>query len=313
MLRLIGSRRASGLSALAARRLRARGRRRARPRRPRAGPACGSAVAKPVLELVAGPRQRARAGAARGCACIQAKSSVDAATRHGRGAEPRGRAGSAAGARLASRLPAVVVARSGPTRCEPQRSCSRGARLAVLVAADRDVLGAVVGGERAVAQRRAAPGASESEPADQLLRRRRRAGCGARPRGRRCAPTIEAATPPSLERQRASGSARLSAGRTAKASASRAGPRSQGCWTREPISRLRRAATLTLAVVGADGAGPGGRPVDEHAVRERHPAEPDAVGQSEGYSSACLLEERLQAVRRPRRVGARARRSRSRA
>ena len=86
---------------------------------------------------------------------------------------------------------------------------------------------------------------------------------------------------------------------------------------REPRTRLRSRDDLQLAVVGADGAGPGGRAVDEHAVRERHAAEPDLVSVTgSGYALSGLvatggrpsLEQRLQLRGAPRRAAARGRR-----
>src|SRR5207302_625022 len=40
---------------------------------------------------------------------------------------------------------------------------------------------------------------------------------------------------------------------------------------------LAARSDLQLSLVEPDGAGPGSRAVDEHAVRKRHPAEPDLL------------------------------------
>ena len=79
---------------------------------------------EPVLELVAGPRERPRERLLR--------VALHPAEELGRGrddADGRPRAArrprSDSGARAATTLPAAVVTSSGPTRCEPQRSCSR--------------------------------------------------------------------------------------------------------------------------------------------------------------------------------------------
>ena len=101
---------------------RARGRPRARPRRPRAGPGVGSAVEKPVLELVARPAS-ARARRWLGVPLHPAeelgrgRDRADAAARRPRAAARRARA--RRGCCRAAPWRAI-----GPTRCVPQRSCS---------------------------------------------------------------------------------------------------------------------------------------------------------------------------------------------
>ena len=89
-------------------------------------------------------------------------------------------------------------------------------------------------------------------------------------------PTIDASTVGRSIGSRASGRARLTCGSRANASTSRAGPRSSGFVTSAARKRLRRRDDLQLAVGGPHGARPGLRAVHEHAVRERHPTEPDA-------------------------------------
>ena len=119
--------------------------------------------------------------------------------------------------------------------CEPQRSCSSARSLSVLVAADRDVLRAVVLGEARAAQRDR--GRSEREQGDErFLCERLRAGCARSRRAAAVLPTMAAEHRRALEREAAPpGSARRTAGRRAKISAIRAGPRS----SRLPISVAR--------------------------------------------------------------------------
>ena len=76
---------------------------------------------------------------------------------------------------------------------------------------------------------------------------------------------------------RAAGSRRCTRGSNAKASTSRAGPRSSGFVTRAARKRLRADDDLEAPSGVADRARPRRRPVDEHAVRERHAAEPDLL------------------------------------
>ena len=126
--------------------------------------------------------------------------------------------------------PAAVASSSGPTRCEPQRSCSFVAPLAVLVRADRDVLGAVVA-------RRARPGAARASPARARRRRRRAPARPAASRVGRIARALNAAltrhggedAPAARTANRTSGRARrCTAGRTSSDSSSCAGPRRSG-------------------------------------------------------------------------------------
>ena len=182
------------------------------------------------------------------------------------------------GAREARTLPIMSVPSSGPTRCEPQRSCSLSRGLAVLVGADRDVLRAVVGGELGAAQRDGS-GSEGRDRGDDLL---------ARPGDRlfepraiwvTAAPAIIAvSTARPLERELRAGEPATHA-----AAAARSPPRGGPARARAGSLDLGRAEALELGrdleppVGQADRAGPGVRPVHEHAVRERHPAEPDRL------------------------------------
>ena len=114
------------------RHVRARGRRRARPPRPRAAPAS----ARPSRSGAAARAPASTAPARRGCSgwrVIQPKISVDAATAP-ICAAARAWLRMRSGASPASTLPTADVATSGPTRWPPQRSCSFCRAVAVLVA-----------------------------------------------------------------------------------------------------------------------------------------------------------------------------------
>ena len=173
--------------------------RRGPPRRPRAGPASA---------------RRSRAGAgARGPGCASARASarlgvaLHPAEDLGRGRDARRATRRAAPPAAASRGRARgeqvrrprSSASSGPTRCEPQRSCSFARRLVVLVGADRDVLGAVVGGERAARAARA-PRARPRAGRRRAPARRRRAASGGRRATATAVPAIEPSTRAALER-----------------------------------------------------------------------------------------------------------------
>ena len=83
----------------------------------------GSAVAKRCCSSWPGFAS-ARDSVASGCRVIQLNSSVEAASAPTCAASLAG-ARRCAGAFWASVIPTAVVATSGPSRCEPQRSCSR--------------------------------------------------------------------------------------------------------------------------------------------------------------------------------------------
>ena len=75
----------------------------------------------------------------------------------------------------------------------------------------------------------------------------------------------------------ASGSSRFTWGNSAKTSAILAGPRSSGERTPAAENRLRRATASSAHRPRFGRAGPGTRAVHEHAVPERHPAEPELL------------------------------------
>ena len=169
------------------------------------------------------------------------------------------------------------------------------ARLAVLVAADRDVLGAVVLGEVGAAQRDHRR-AEREDGGDRLLRQRREP----RPRGRPAiadhAPGHRAEHAGPLERELRLGQAppHLAGG------ARRSRPPAPGRAARRLRTSTERSGfspdgDLQLAVLGAHGARPVARPVHEDAVREGHAPEPD----------------RLLFAHRPRVAARRARRNRT--
>src|SRR5579884_3286680 len=151
---------------------------------------------------------------------------------------------------------------------------ARGA-LAVLVAADRDVLRPVIGRQLARAQREHR-GDDGGDGREQLARERAQSRLPqtahddgrAEHRGQRAG---------LLERQLRRRQLRLDLGQqgerlreTGGAAEERVGdPRGP-----EPLARRR---DLDLAVLAPDGARPGGRPVDEHAVGQGHPAEPELL------------------------------------
>ena len=90
-------------------------------------------------------------------------------------------------------------------------------------------------------------------------------------------PTIAAGTAGRWNGSFASGRARLICGMIAMASSKRAGPRSNGLSTVLARLALALRRDLSCAVLRADRAGPGLGPVDEHAVGERHAAEPELL------------------------------------
>ena len=178
--------------------VRARGTRRARPRRPRSAPA--SAPRSRIRCWSSWPGfASARASRFSGLRTIQPKISVEAADGDELRAEPRGPARRAQAQRAASVLPIAVVDEQRAEQVRAAAVVLLRRALPLLVAADRDVLGAVVGGDVRAAQRES--GRREREQAaDELLRRRadrsasraapsRPSHCRASPRARRGAGT----------------------------------------------------------------------------------------------------------------------------
>ena len=181
--------------------------------------------------------------------------------------------------------PAPSSSVSGPTRCEPQRSCSFAARSPVSYvpietcsapwyevsscAAERDE------GGRDRGDQHASPRASASGR-DERRARLALALAGDEGDGDR-----RAARRASAPRA----GARLTSGSTANASASRSGPRTNGMVTRGAEPRLRPRRGLDRPVGQPNGGAPGRRPVHEHAVLEGHAAEPELLHDAEGSAS----------------------------
>ena len=187
-------------------------------------------------------------------------------------------------------------------RDEP-RAAARGApwerAAAVLVRADRDVLGAVVGGgirprSARAAGRKATPAAATSRvPAESRDRRSMRAATAV--------PKIAASTLGFSNGKRACGSLRRTVGRSANASASAIGPRATGMRWRATGARRGFVAgrDVQRAVLVAHGASPRSRPVHEHAVLKRHPSEPDRCLTHAQTLAASSLSAACNVGRRP--------------
>ena len=148
--------------------------------------------------------------------------------------------------------------------------------LAVLVRADRDVLGAVVGGDFGAAQRKRSRRDGE-EAAHELLRG------GTEPRRRAHELDDDRASEHrrehawTLERQARfrQSTADLRNDRQRVGEPGR--PAQQRALDLRAAEPLAPRYDLQLAVVGADGASPRGGAVDEDAVREGHATEPHLV------------------------------------
>ncbi len=167
----------------------------------------------------------------------------------------------------------MAVRMSGPTRWRAAAFVLLRGRPVLLVAADRDVLGAVVAGERAVPDGEHGRGGGK-ERAEELLRR-----------------VVEAAPPQELDGDRGARHRRERGAalerhlrvreRPLDARKHREGLDEPGRAAQKRHRHARADEPLALGrdlhvpVGGADRTGPGSRPVDEHAVSERHPAEPD--------------------------------------
>ena len=176
----------------------------------------------------------------------------------------------------------------------------------LLVGGDRLVLDPVVGGEVAVHQRHHRR--HRAERLDQALAQRPRPERGgAAPRSAtRVVPTA-ATTRQSSKGSRAAGRRRRTSGSTAIASASLSGPRRPG----HPRHQLRRQLRLALggdldrAVAVAHRGGPVRRPVDQQAVAQRHPTQPQLLGVSGSNVDGHLRDHcprRSTAARRRRSV-----------
>ena len=178
MAAVIGSAAVCAKAARGSERLRARGRRRAPPRRPRAAP--GSARRSRAGAGARGPAARARGRAvARGSAASSRRS------RSKRRRRPATRPAVPPAGRRSGRARRAGC-RRGRREQRADQVASRSARApcavgrVVLVAADRDVLGAVVAGERAVAERQQR-GSDREQAADQLLAVVAEPACGGSP------------------------------------------------------------------------------------------------------------------------------------
>ena len=263
---------------------------------------------EPVLQLVAGPRERARERLVR-------------VARHP--AEELGRGRDRAElSRGAGRAPQVLRRLGGQRaadrrardeRAEQVRAAALvlpGAALAVLVAADRDVLGAVVGGKLATAQREHGRRKRE-HPADEL--------------GRERAQARRVLDRPHDERRAAHRREHL---RALKRQPCLRQPAVHLRQQREDLGDARRPTQervldlgrpealvlrghLQLAVLAAHRARPRIRAVHEHAVHERHPAEPDLLVHREKPSRRQSPRRRRAGSSRRRARGRRSRRARS--
>ena len=98
----------------------------------------------------------------------------------------------------------------------------------------------------------------------------------------------------------AAGSARLTRGITAMASASLVTPRTPGIFSlaRPPRSGLRPEADFDLPVRRAHGGGPVGGAVHQQAVAQRHAAEAQLVGRAlgvadDGWYLRCVAHARV--------------------
>ena len=112
------------------------------------------------------------------------------------------------------------------------------------------------------------------------------AGVSRVPRIARVTPAESAMTASTRGRWKAnriSGSDRRARGRTSSDSSSLTGPAKERLLGRE--HPLAPRCDLEPTFVRADGARPGRRPVHEHAVLERHPAQPDLLLAHRGQAS----------------------------
>ena len=226
----------------------------------------------PVLQLVTGPRERRARRDGRGSA---------PSTRRSRSPPPRSRRPRPSRARPRARSRRLRGERGADRGGEQQRPDQvraaplvlLPARLAVLVRPDRDVLGAVVGGEARSPAARASPaGATATPPSSSRAPGRaastRRSRCAASP-----AAIIEPSTAGRSNGSRASGQARRMRGSSSERVEQPGRAAEQRIGHAGAAQALLPRGDPELAVVGANRNRPRGRPVDEHAVLQRHAAE----------------------------------------
>ena len=217
--------------------------------------------------------------------CAARPAEVLRARARRRGSRPRSSAASGRrGASRSARAPSAAPRRA--RRCRSRRARRRGTRRARRRAARAPRARARAGrvsSSRASGRSGAAAEALQDD------------GAAEHRRERRAARSIGSC---------ASGSARLTCGRSANTSASVQGRAGSGCATSAAREPLAARDDLQLAVGGADRAGPGARAVHEHAVRERHAAEPDLLPLTAGsVAGARPAAARLQGRGGRRRSG----------
>ena len=229
-----------------------------------------------MLQLVPGLRQRLRERRSPGCRTIQPKISVEAATAPSCAAARawfRIRSGARPASAFADRGGQDERARSGGRRsARAPSSRPRRARTCRSRCARRR-------GRRRARRRgaRTRQARARSTPASSSCATGRRRPDSRSPRTTVAAPTIDASARRSCIGSFAAGSLRFTSGRTARASTSRAGPRRSGVLDARSAEPLGRGRDLDATVLAPDRTRPRGRALHEHAVCERHPAEPDLL------------------------------------
>ena len=255
----------------------------------------------PRLELVPGSRERAGERAVRRSASSsrRARPTPPRADRGGARAGPRSCSGRARGERVADAPSSRAAAPRGASRSA--RAPSGGARRARTSRSRR----ARRRGRRR-ARRRAARRARARTRGARWPARGRAAAARRFVRTARTATVLAAIIPITAGARRAASprAARASpAGGRRTRRASFSGPRRSGFLTSGAEDPLLRRGDLDRPVGEPDGAAPGGRAVDEHAVRERHPAQSDLVAgpSARGYRLRVAYRN-PSARRRPRAV-----------
>ncbi len=276
------------------------GTRRARPARPRAARRsappwrCGPGARSPG-------RRSARASVVSGWRVIQPKSSTDAAaapTAAAARAGPR----SCSGAREARTLPTAVVASSGPTRCEPQRSCSFGRRSPCSYV-PIETCSAPWYAASSPPRSAASAGASERNPLASSAHERAQVGARTHGPDRNGARGHHPDHAGPLERQLGLGHRALHLREHRERVEQLQRPAEQRIRDAGAEGALPRRGDLDRPVREPDGAAPGRRTVDEDAVRQRHPAQPDLV---RGHPGRLSTQSRIpQSLSRRRLRGAR--------